>query len=85
MHAEGKEEMRTICTQYNQHENKTVVVDDAYIKLPLIITERRSAAYSVGWFVSLLVYEEILLADLCERKILFQLEIYDRLRQATIK
>ena len=30
-----------------------------------------------------LVREEVLLAGLCERKILFQLEIYDRLRQAT--
>ena len=37
-------------------------------------------AYSVGWFVSLLVREEVLLAGLCERKILFQLKIYDRLR-----
>ena len=40
---------------------------------------------SVDWFVSLLVREEVLLADFCERKILFQLEIYDRLRQATAK
>ena len=40
---------------------------------------------SVGWFVSLLVREEVLLAGLCERKILFQLKIYDRLRQATAK
>ena len=39
------------------------------------------AACSVGWFVSLLVHEEVLLAGLCERKILFRLEIYDRLRQ----
>ena len=29
--------------------------------------------------------EEVLLADLRERKILFWLEIYDRLRQATAK
>ena len=29
--------------------------------------------------------EEVLLAGLCERKILFRLEIYDRLRQATAK
>ena len=43
------------------------------------------AACSVGWFVSLLVREEVLLAGLCERKILFWLEIYDRLRQATAK
>jgi len=42
-------------------------------------------ACSVGWFVSLLVREEVLLADLCERKILFRLKIYDRLRQATAK
>ena len=42
-------------------------------------------ACSVGWFVSLLVREEVLLAGLCERKILFRLEIYDRLRQATAK
>ena len=32
---------------------------------------------SIGWFVSLLVREEVLLADLCERKILFRLEIYN--------
>ena len=38
-----------------------------------------------GWFVSLLVREEILLAGLYERKILFRLKIYDRLRQATAK
>ena len=36
-------------------------------------------ACSVGWFVSLLVREEVLLAGLCERKILFRLKIYDRL------
>jgi len=34
-----------------------------------------------GW----LVREEVLLAGLCERKILFRLEIYDRLRQAIAK
>ena len=34
---------------------------------------------SVGWFISLLVREEVLLAGLCERKILFRLKIYDRL------
>ena len=39
----------------------------------------------VGWFISLLVREEVLLTGLCERKILFRLEIYDRLRQATAK
>jgi len=33
----------------------------------------------------LLVREDVLLAGLCERKILFQLKIYDRLRQATTK
>ena len=39
-----------------------------------------------GWLVvSLLVYEEVLLTDLCKRKILFRLKIYDRLRQATAK
>ena len=43
------------------------------------------SACSVGWFVSLLVREEVLLADLCERKILFRLKIYDHLRQATSK
>ena len=42
-------------------------------------------AGSVDWFVSLLVHEEVLLAGLCETKILFQLKIYDRLRQATAK
>jgi len=31
----------------------------------------RQAACSVDWFVSLLVREEVLLTDLCERKILF--------------
>jgi len=44
-----------------------------------------TAACSVGWFVSLLVRKEVLLAGLCERKILFWLKIYDRLRQATAK
>ena len=43
------------------------------------------SACSVGWFVSLLVHKEVLLTGLCERKILFQLEIYDRLRQAKAK
>jgi len=43
------------------------------------------AACSVGWFVLLLVREEVLLAGLCERKILFRLKIYNRLRQATAK
>ena len=43
------------------------------------------AACSVGWFISLLVREEVLLAGLCERKILFRLKIYDRLRQAIAK
>ena len=42
-------------------------------------------ACSVGWFVSLLVREEVLLAGLCEKKILFRLKIYNRLRQATVK
>jgi len=44
-----------------------------------------STACSVDWFVTLLVREEVLLAGLCERKILFRLKIYDRLRQATAK
>jgi len=43
------------------------------------------AACSVSWFTSLLVREQVLLIDLCERKILFQLKIYDRLQQATAK
>ena len=38
------------------------------------------SACSVGWFISLLVRKEVLLASLCERKILFRLEIYDRIR-----
>ena len=39
-----------------------------------------------GWLVRIvLVREEVLLPGLCERKILFRLEIYDRLRQATTK
>ena len=43
--------------------------------------------YHVGldWFISLLVCKEVLLVGLCERKILFRLEIYDHLRQATSK
>ena len=45
----------------------------------------RSTACLVGWFVSLQVREEVLLAGLCERKILFRLKIYDRLRQAIAK
>ena len=48
--------------------------------MPLLYT-----ACSVGWFVSLLVREEVLLTSVYERKILFWLEIYDRLRQATAK
>ena len=47
--------------------------------------KRTLTACSVDWFVSLLVRKEVLLAGLCERKMLFQLEIYDRLRQATAK
>ena len=38
-----------------------------------------SIACSFGWAGSLLVREEVLLADLCERKILFRLKIYDRI------
>jgi len=38
------------------------------------------AACSVGWYVLLLIREEVLLTGLCKRKILFQLEIYDYLR-----
>ena len=33
----------------------------------------------------MLVRKEVLLTGLCERKILFRLEIYYRLRQATVK
>ena len=44
------------------------------------VLDHAYAACSVGWFISLLVCEEVLLADLCERKILFRLKIYDRLR-----
>jgi len=33
----------------------------------------------------LLVREKVLLAGLCERKILFRLKIYNRLREATAK
>ena len=43
------------------------------------------AVCSVGCFISLLVREEVLLTGLCERKILFQLKIYDSLRHATSK
>ena len=48
-------------------------------------TDISFTACSVGWFVLLPVREEVLLTGLCERKILFRLEIYDRLRQATAK
>jgi len=41
----------------------------------------QSPACSVDWFVSLLVREKVLLAGLCERKILFQLK---NLRSFTI-
>jgi len=37
------------------------------------VLEFASLACSVGWFVSLLVRKEVLLAGLCERKILFRL------------
>ena len=49
--------------------------------------ERLHATNAVlfSWFVSRRVREEVLLAGLCERKILFRLKIYDRLRQATAK
>jgi len=43
------------------------------------------SACTFGWFVWLRVRKEVLLAGLGERKILFQLKIYDRLRQATNK
>ena len=49
------------------------------------LKQEEDPACLVGWFVSLLVCEEILLAGLCERKILFRLKIYDRLRRATAK
>ena len=49
------------------------------------LADSGGSARSVSWFVSLLVREKVLLASLCERKILFRLEIYDRLRQATAK
>ena len=42
------------------------------------------SACLVGWFVSLLVREKVLLAGLCERKILFQLKftiVYDKPQQ----
>ena len=40
----------------------------------------------LGWLARFVAArEEVLLAGLCERKILFRLEIYDRLRQATAK
>ena len=48
--------------------------------LQLARTNLALLACSVGWFVSLLVRKEVLLAGLCERKILFWLEIYDRIR-----
>ena len=46
---------------------------------------QNNTAGSAGPACSLLVCEEILLVGLCERKILFRLKIYDRLRQATAK
>jgi len=53
--------------------------------MSVFLLHKLFTACSVGWFISLLVREEVLLAGLCERKILFRLEIYDRLRQATAK
>ena len=44
-----------------------------------------NSACSFGWAGSLLVREEVLLAGLCERKILFRLKIYYHLRQAMAK
>ena len=54
-------------------------------KTSYLFSNHRNTACSVGWFVSLLVREEVLLAGLCERKILFRLKIYHRLRQGTAK
>ena len=44
------------------------------------LNKQLQTACLVGWFVSLLVREEVLLVSLCERKILSRLKIYDRLR-----
>ena len=54
-------------------------------RLETLLMDSNFTVCLVGWFVSLLVREEVLLAGLYERKILFRLEIYDRLRQATAK
>ena len=42
-----------------------------FILCVLLCAAPQTHACSVGWFVSLLVREEVLLAGLCERKILF--------------
>ena len=52
----------------------------SYAHLHCVTMREYIAALFVHAFVSLLVREEVLLADLSERKILFRLEIYDRLR-----
>jgi len=65
------------------HQHKKI-----YLLLLMLVRSNNARIFlacSVGWFVSLLVREEVLLAGLCERNILFWLEIYDRLRQATAK
>ena len=42
----------------------------------------RENLFVFGWTGSLLVREKVLLTNLCERKILFQLEIYNRFTPA---
>ena len=54
-------------------------IQDKVDMCPAIGPKKLLTACSVGWFVSLLVCEEVLLASLCERKILFRLKIYDRI------
>ena len=63
--------------------SEEISMPQGFYLLLLVIIRFRLAACSVGWFVSLLVREEVPLAGLCKIKILFRLEIYDRLRQAT--
>ena len=50
-----------------------------------ILCQHFPTACSVDWFILLLVREEVLLAGLCERKIMFRLKIYDRLQQTIAK
>ena len=64
-----------------QHFRITSSFYDAWARAPTCQLEPLKPKCLFGW----LVREEVLLAGLCERKILFRLKIYDRLRQAMAK